>query len=131
MIDLQIKTHHKRQVIDITEHINQNLGAVKNGLCNIFVLHTTTAVSCVDMDPGADLDFLDALEAIVPKLGYRHPHDPSHFPDHVLSALVGVSLNIPVKNGQLMLGTWQRVVLMEFDGPRERNIIISISKSDE
>lgn len=128
MKQLKIRTHKKREIIDITDEIEKQISDVKEGLCNIFVLHTTAAISCVDMDPEADLDFLDALEKIAPKLNYRHPHDPSHFSDHVLSALVGVSLSVPIENGEFLLGTWQRIVLMEFDGPRERNIAITILK---
>jgi secondary thiamine-phosphate synthase enzyme len=58
----------------------------------------------------------------VPKLQYRHPHDPSHVPDHILSTLIGASLAVPVEKGKLALGTWQRIVLFEFDGPRERTV---------
>lgn len=90
-------------------------------------MHTTAALTIAGMDPGADLDMLDAFEKIIPKLNYRHPHNPAHMPDHILSALIGTSLTLPVENGKLILGTWQRVVLMEFDGPRERQVVITNS----
>lgn len=91
------------------------------------VVKTSAALTCADLDPGTDLDYLDAFDKIIPKLNYQHPHNPSHTPDHILSALIGTSLTIPVENGQLALGTWQRVVLIEFDGPRERTIIVQLS----
>jgi secondary thiamine-phosphate synthase enzyme len=78
-----------------------------------------------DLDPGTDLDLLDAFDAIVPKLRYRHPHDPSHVPDHILSALIGTSLLVPVNDREPLLGEWQRIVLVEFDGPRKRQIAMS------
>jgi secondary thiamine-phosphate synthase enzyme len=59
-----------------------------------------------------------------PKLNYRHPHDPSHVPDHILSTLIGTSLSVPVEDGKLRLGKWQRVVLFEFDGPQEREVVV-------
>jgi secondary thiamine-phosphate synthase enzyme len=63
---------------------------------------------------------------MIPKLKYRHPHNPEHAPDHILASLVGPSVTVPVDGGRLVLGTWQRVVLVEFDGPRERELILSL-----
>ena len=99
----------------------------QSGTCTVFVLHTTAALTSADLDPGTDLDMLDAFEAMVPKLRYRHPHDPSHVGDHILSALIGTSVSLPVENGKLLLGTWQRVILLEFDGPRQRELAVSFS----
>ena len=123
---LTIKTKRKRAVVDITDEVQKVVQKVADAcMCHIFVTHTTAALTTADLDPGGtDLDYLDALEKIVPHLDYRHPHDPSHMPDHILSSLIGTSLTLPVKNGKLLLGTWQRVVLFEFDGPRDRHVII-------
>ena len=68
---------------------------------------------------------LDAFEAMIPKLRYRHPHNPAHVPDHILSSLIGASVTQPVESGQLVLGTWQRIILVELDGPREREIVLT------
>ena len=87
-------------------------------------MHTTAALTTADLDPGTDLDMLDAFEKMIPKLQYRHPHDPSHVPDHILSALIGNSLTLPVENQKLILGQWQKVVLIEFSGPRDRQIVV-------
>jgi secondary thiamine-phosphate synthase enzyme len=122
---INIPTQKSKEVIDITDIINNHLKDKKNGLCNLHVLHTTAALTCADLDPGTDLDYLDAFEAMIPKLNYRHPHDPSHVPDHILSALIGASLTLPVENSELSLGTWQRVILIEFDGPKKREIVLS------
>lgn len=70
---------------------------------------------------------LDTFTEMIPKLDYRHPHDPSHVLDHILSSLIGTSLTISFEDGKLILGGWQRVVLIEFDGPRESGIIISLT----
>src|SRR5581483_2518689 len=125
---LAIKTHKKRQVLDITDVIEEKLSTngPALGVCHLLILHTTAAVTTADLDPGTDLDMLDAFEAMIPKLRYRHPHNPAHVPDHILSALIGTSVALPVEQGSLILGTWQRVVLMEFDGPREREGVLSL-----
>lgn len=125
---IAIKTKRAKEIVDITEKINDVLGKAKDfkGVCFLFVTHTTAALTCADLDPGTDLDMLDAFEEIVPKLAYRHPHDPSHVGDHILSSIIGPSVLVPFKNGKLVLGTWQRVVLVEFSGPRPRNIIFHI-----
>ena len=122
---LTIKTGKKREVLDITDEIESQLSG--SGLCHLLVLHTTAALTTADLDPGTDLDMLDAFEAMIPKLRYRHPHNPAHVPDHILSALVGTSLSLPFERGKLILGTWQRLVLLELDGPRQRELALSIS----
>ena len=129
MKHLLINSSRKKQVIDITEILNKELPD-GGGLCNLFILHTTAALTTADLDPGTDLDMLDAFETMVPKLKYRHPHDPSHVGDHIISSLIGASLTLPFSKGELILGSWQRVVLIEFDGPRERQIVLNIIKSD-
>jgi secondary thiamine-phosphate synthase enzyme len=94
------------------------------------VLHTTAALTTADLDPGTDLDMLDAFEAMMPKLRYRHPHNPEHVSDHILSSLIGTALTLPVESGSLVLGTWQRVVLVELDCPRQRELRVQFLKSD-
>ncbi len=126
---LVVKTHKKREIIDITQKLEAILWknyADKTGLCQVSLLHTTAALTTADLDPGADLDMLDAFDIMVPKLDYRHEHNPEHMPDHILSAMIGTSLSLPVESGLLLLGTWQRAVLMEFDGPREREMVMAL-----
>jgi secondary thiamine-phosphate synthase enzyme len=123
---IEIQTNLKKEVIDITDKINvlikkENL---KDGLINIFLMHTTAALTTADLDPGTDLDMLDAFSKLIPKLNYRHPHNPDHVPDHILSSLIGTSLTLPILNNEVLLGTWQRIILIEFDGPRLRKINI-------
>lgn len=129
MFRLIIGTHSRRKVVDVTDQINEEIKKlkIKNGICNLFLTHTTTALTTADLDPGTDQDYLEAFEKIIPKLEYKHLHDPSHMPDHILSTLIGTSLTLPVENGELILGIWQRVVLIEFDGPRERQIVLNFS----
>ena len=124
---IQVHSGQSKEVIDVTDQINAEIKkyGIKSGLCHLFLTHTTAALTTADLDPGTDLDMLEAFDALVPKLKFRHPHDPSHVPDHILSSLIGASVLVPIEKEQLILGTWQRIVLIEFDGPRDREIIIS------
>jgi secondary thiamine-phosphate synthase enzyme len=124
---IRIRTHRHREVVDITNDVERILTSPdpQGGILHLFLLHTTAALGIADLDPGTDLDILDALEAMMPKLQYRHPHDPDHVTEHILSTLLGVSLTVPFQKNKAVLGTWQRIVLLEFSGPREREIVVT------
>jgi secondary thiamine-phosphate synthase enzyme len=126
MYELKITTQQKRQVIDITDSVLKLLPVGGEGVVTVFVRHTTAAVTTADLDPGTDLDYLDFLDGLVPDKQWRHPHDPAHVPDHLLASTVGPSVSVPCQDGQLLLGTWQRIILIEFDGPRERQVVAAI-----
>jgi len=130
MQELRITSTKAKQIIDITLLIQKELNnqQATEGTITLFVMHTTAAITTADLDPGTDLDMLDAFESIMPKLQFRHLHDPSHVPDHIWSSIIGPSVTIPFQDGELLLGTWQRIVLIEFDGPRERSVIINTNK---
>lgn len=128
MRKLTIPTHRKREILDITAKIEEVLSG-ESGICCLNILHTTAALTTADLDPGTDLDMLDAFEAMMPKLQYRHPHNPAHVPDHILSSLIGTALTLPVESGTLVLGTWQRVILVELDGPRSRELTLQFLKA--
>ena len=123
-MQLHIATTQKRQIIDITDQVAQKLDG--DGLVNVFVKHTTAAITTADLDPGTDEDYLRSLDAMTPNAHWQHPHDPSHFPDHFWSTVIGTSLSIPFTDGRLDLGSWQRIILVELDGPRERIIRLTI-----
>lgn len=127
MKTLTIATKKKDEIVDITDTVEAALQEMnlENGLCFLFAAHTTCALTTADLDPGTDRDLLDALRRVLPHISYRHPHDPSHTPDHILSSIIGPSLAVPYQNGQLQLGTWQRIILVELDGPRRRTVHIS------
>jgi secondary thiamine-phosphate synthase enzyme len=127
MPKLTLATHRKREILDITHRVEKHLPR-ESGICFLNVLHTTAALGTADLDPGTDLDMLDAFEAMIPKLRYRHPHNPEHVPDHILSSLIGTSLTLPVEAGSIVLGTWQRVILVELDGPRPREVVLQFLK---
>lgn len=126
MAKLVVKSSTSKDIVDITRKISEQIKSVETGAALVNVLHTTAALTTADLDPGTDLDFLDFLDSLVPGIKWRHPHDPGHAPSHLLSSLIGSSLVVPVENGRLVLGTWQRIILVELDGPRERNVAVSM-----
>jgi secondary thiamine-phosphate synthase enzyme len=125
---LKIKTRVSKEIIDITEKIEKIIEKQdqEKGFIYLFALHTTCALTTADLDPGTDLDMLDAFEKIIPKLNYRHPHNPNHVGNHIMSSIIGPGLLLPFEDRKLILGTWQRIVLIELDGPREREIYFKI-----
>ena len=127
----QVATKKRKQVVDLTDNVEEFLRqhGGGTGLCHVFTKHTTSCITTADLDPGTDLDMLDAFEEIVPKLKYRHPHNPAHVPDHIMSSIIGPGVLVPVHSGRLQLGTWQRIVLIELDGPRQRDIAMTFIKA--
>ena len=128
MEQIKIKSKQKDQVIDITHQVQNILDKqdLEEGLCNVFVSHTTCCITTADLDPGTDKDLLEACRAVIPDLDYRHPHNPEHTPDHILSSIIGPNVTIPFENKKLILGTWQRIILVEFNGPRDRDVFINL-----
>lgn len=128
MAELRIQTDSPIALADITGRVNQVVAAsgVKDGLCNLFVPHTTAGVVLSEnWDPDVIADLLAQLARLVPRYaGYRHGEGNSQA--HILSVMTGASLGVPVRGGRLALGRWQGIMLAEFDGPRERSLIVTI-----
>ena len=127
-----VKTRERTELIDITSDINRIVqkSGVAQGLCMLYVPHTTSAVTINESaDPSVKSDILMILNQIVPwEANYRHMEGNS--PAHVKSTLVGPSEVIAVENGRLVLGTWQGIFFCEFDGPRNRKIHVRIMEKN-
>jgi len=128
---ITVRTGRDKQVLDITDQVERFLAqsGIDDGLCHIFVLHTTAAVTTGEAIEGTDEDLMETLERMIPRISFRHGHDPSHAPDHMISSIVGASLTLPVRKGRLLLGTWQRVLFVECNGPRTRNVSITVANA--
>ena len=128
LMNLSIKTTKKTEMIDITSMITNAVksSGIKEGLCMLFVPHTTAAITVNEnADPSVKSDILMILNRIVPwEADYRHLEGNS--PAHIKSTLVGVSEQLAIEKGGLVLGTWQGIFFCEFDGPRTRKIILKI-----
>jgi secondary thiamine-phosphate synthase enzyme len=125
---ITISTKRDKQVIDITDRVQQFISqaGARDGLCNLFVTHTTACITTGEAIEGTDEDLMEVLEKMIPAIRFRHAHDPSHAPDHMISSIVGASLTLPVRGGELVLGTWQRVLFVECNGPRHRDVVITL-----
>jgi len=113
-----------RQTVDITAAVATFCAPLGNGLMNILALHATAGLALMETGSGSENDLLDSLNRLLPRDDrYRHFHGAAgHGADHVLPALISPSLTLPVDEGNLVLGTWQRVVLVDLnsDNPRRQ-----------
>jgi secondary thiamine-phosphate synthase enzyme len=125
---LRITTKQLKEIVDLTELLQAAIrkAKIKEGLCSVFVTHTTAAVTTGEIGEGTEEDFLQIVEEIIPRIQFRHAHDPSHAWSHMAASILGPSLTIPVSGGTLVLGTWQSVMLVELDGPRDRKVHVSL-----
>ncbi len=128
IFDHKIATCKRQEMIDISHLVVDDLKTAKlsNGLCTVFVTHTTAALTINEnADPDVPRDMLTKLQQLVPENdGYRHLEGNSDA--HILSTLIGCSLNIPVENGKMILGTWQGIYFVELDGPRQRHFKVKL-----
>ena len=129
MEEFFVKTTRKFQVIDITAKVQEIVkrGATPEGLCCVFVPHATAAVAINEnADPNIGEDLQEALAKLIPEGIWRHDRIDDNAAAHIKAAIVGPSETVPVKERKLMLGTWQSLMLVEFDGPRERKVFVQI-----
>lgn len=128
-MELKIYTKEREEIIDLTSKIKDIIKKtkIKEGLCVIYVPHATAAVTINEnYDPAVCEDFLEALKKIAPKGIWKHDKIDENGDAHIKAAIIGPSEVIPIKNSQILLGKWQGVMFCEFDGPRERRIIINV-----
>jgi len=125
---LAIETTARTQIQDITKEVARLVAqsGVENGLCHLYVPHTTAGILVNESDdPDVARDIGDALDRLVPRdAGYKHYEGNAD--SHLKSALVGVSETVPVEGGKLGLGRWQGIFFCEFDGPRRREVKVRI-----
>lgn len=128
MRKFEIRTRAREEIVDLTAEVGRLVAAsgVAEGLCVVFVPHTTAAVTINEnADPDVKADILMALRKAVPdSLPYEHAEGNS--PAHVKASLVGSSVTVIVADGKLQLGTWQGICFCEFDGPRSRQVWVHV-----
>lgn len=126
---ITIETRNSVDVVDITDHVERTLqdSFVENGICLVYSLHTTTGLTINEADGSLINDILNLLQRIAPRgAGYLHDQSDGNAHAHLQATLLGNSVMIPVEKGRLAMGTWQRVLFFELDGPRRRNIFVRI-----
>ncbi|NMB01485.1 MAG: YjbQ family protein [Firmicutes bacterium] len=129
---LKIKTSQGQEFIEITREVQQVVAdeGMQEGFVVVYVPHTTAGVTVNENgDPDVVSDIITSLNKVFPVRGeYRHYEGNSHA--HIKAALMGCSCTIPVEDGKLALGTWQGVYFCEFDGPRQRRVLVKTMKEN-
>ncbi len=123
-----VNTHTRTEMIDITSMVREAVreSGVKNGICVVFVPHTTAAVTINEnADPDVQRDMIKELNSVIPfEDNYRHMEGNSAA--HIKTTLTGSSVTVIIEEGNLMLGIWQGIYFCEYDGPRNRSCVIKI-----
>jgi len=128
MESFEIGTTNAQELVDITGKVQAilNKAGADDGICTVFVPHTTAGVTINEnADPAVKSDIIKGL-GVIPGSGYSHSEGNS--PAHIKSSLVGPSLQVIVVRGKLRLGTWQGIYFAEFDGPRRRSVWVEFSR---
>ena len=130
--ELSVCTKGEGDIVDITNQVSRGIteSGLRNGVVTIFVKGSTAALTTIEYEPGLLKDFPDMLNRLMPReIGYEHEkrwHDGNGH-SHVRASLIGPDLTIPFSNGELTLGIWQRIALVELDTrSRNRNLALSI-----
>jgi secondary thiamine-phosphate synthase enzyme len=127
-VKIAVKSRKRSEMIDITALVQQEVirSGVRDGLCAVYVPHTTAGVTINEgADPSVCDDILNKLKRLVPQdEGYRHIEGNSD--SHIKASLIGSSVTVIIENSSLNLGTWQKIFFCEFDGPRSRKINVKI-----
>ena len=124
-----LKTKKPKEIVDITDKVATLIKSQKQkeGFCQLFLAHTTAALTTSYIDPKLELELIDAFEVEIPRLTtirnqFAHNHHVAHLPSHVTAAYFGPSLSVPYKDGKLLLGNYQRIIVIELNGPKKRKL---------
>jgi secondary thiamine-phosphate synthase enzyme len=126
--EITIKTNTRTQILDITTQVQKVVGesGIAEGLCCVFVPHTTAGVTINEnADPSVKQDIVMELNKVIP-FNDNYSHLEGNSAAHIKASIIGSSVNVPVKNNNLLLGTWQGICFCEFDGPRTRKFYVKI-----
>jgi secondary thiamine-phosphate synthase enzyme len=125
-----VESSREEELIEITYEVEKIVkkANIKEGMCHIYIPHATAGVILNESaDPNIKIDFLNAINKTIPRRGgYLHDRIDNNAHAHIKSAIVGASTSIPIINGRLSLGTWQSIMVCEFDGPRKRRVVVQV-----
>lgn len=129
MYTIKVRSREREQLVEFTDEVRRNLAesGARSGVCVLYVQHTTAGLTINEnADPDVARDMLLALRTLVPQHGMGFRHGEENSDAHIKASLVGSSVTVPFHDGQLLLGRWQGIFLCEFDGGRERQIIMML-----
>ncbi|HEX7407548.1 MAG TPA: secondary thiamine-phosphate synthase enzyme YjbQ [Candidatus Binatia bacterium] len=127
--EFHIRSHRKYEMLDITAQVAGIVHQTKatDGICSVYVTHATAAVIINENDdPNVCEDIIEALDKLVPEGIWRHDRVDNNAAAHIKAAILGPGETIPVRDGKLVLGTWQAIMLVELDGPRDRRVVVTV-----
>jgi secondary thiamine-phosphate synthase enzyme len=127
---LRVKTNARTELVDITQGVQRLVAesGIRSGICYIYVPHTTSAITINEnSDPNVGRDILKELNKVIP-FDDNYGHNEGNSAAHIKSSIVGVSKTVIVEDSRLALGTWQAVFFCEFDGPRDRRVMVKVIK---
>jgi secondary thiamine-phosphate synthase enzyme len=123
---LSIETEEMRTIVDVTDRIADAVPSGANGTCTVFVEHTTAAITINEAESRLLDDIEDVLADLVPSEGWAHDKLDMNGDAHLRSMLLGPSVTVPVADGDLAIGSWQSLLLVESDGPRTRTVTVTV-----
>lgn len=122
---LSIQSSEREDMIDITSDVEKHIPKDCEGICVLFTQHTTCGLTINEnADPDVKSDMLGFLQRLIPQYEPNFKHFEHNSDAHIKSSLVGSSVTVPFEKGKLMLGRWQGIYLCEFDGPRDRKVLV-------
>lgn len=133
MSEFNVSTQERYQLVDITDRVEKivNESSVEDGIVLVFVPHSTAGILLTENEEGLKQDWLAFLGKLVSGFDFKHDKIDDNADSHILSGLIGQGRALPVKNGQVVRGTWQQIFLLELDGPRNRKITVKIINGKE
>ncbi|MCD6096909.1 YjbQ family protein [bacterium] len=128
--ELQVSTNKRYQLVDLTEQVEGivSQSGIDSGIAIVFVPHSTAGILLTENEQGLIQDWLNLFKKITSGINFAHNKIDDNADSHLLSGLVGQGKTLVIEDGRLIRGTWQQIFLAEFDGPRQRRILIKIIK---
>jgi secondary thiamine-phosphate synthase enzyme len=123
-----VKTHQRYELIDITSEVEKIVGesGTEEGIALVFVPHSTAGILLTENESGLKEDWLAVFKKLVSEIDFKHNRIDDNADSHILSGLIGQGKTLAIKNKNLLRGTWQQIFLAEFDGPRERKVLVKV-----
>jgi secondary thiamine-phosphate synthase enzyme len=133
MYALKVRSHQREELVEFTDEVQRQLKAsgFRAGIVVLYVQHTTAGLTVNEnADPDVPRDMLHAFRMLIPQHGMGFRHGEENSDAHIKASVVGSSVTVPFADGKLLLGRWQGIFLCEFDGGRERKVVMMVLSSD-